>query len=82
MPIGFIVIINGRQLAMHEFNGIIQNKITIHPPKKTPGVDGFDLIIQKINMFKTIYANPNSSDLTNIVKDILWNRRIMYAEHS
>lgn len=73
--------IDGRQLLMHEFNGIVQNTITVHPPAKESDVDGFYLFIAKLNVLKTILEGRNPFDMGNLCKDILWNGRIKYSVH-
>lgn len=68
---------------MHEFKGVTENTITIHPPEKESGVDGFDLTIEKLNVLKTIQENRDPWDVENLDKDkdTLWNERIKYSEH-
>ena len=74
--------IDGEQLDMHEFNGVVQRKIIIHPPAKKSEADGFDLRIEKLNVLKIIQKGHNPLDTDNLIKDTLWNEQIKYSEQS
>jgi hypothetical protein len=76
------VIINGERLKIHEFNGITNNKITIHPPPKTTEANNFHLIIKKINVLKTLEQNLNPLDLNKLKIDPLLNISVEYTNHS
>jgi hypothetical protein len=76
------VIIDGRRLKIHEFNGVTNNKITIHPPPKTTEGNNFHLIIKKINVLKTLEQNLNPLDLNNLKKDPLLDISVEYRNHS
>jgi len=76
MYTGFIVKINGIQLASHEFIGGNRLTIEIKPPPQTPDTTEFDLFIGKINVFETMMQNFDP-----FILDPLLEAKIKYADH-
>lgn len=80
MYIGFVIKINEKQLALHEFTGVIRNTIIIHPPRKTPEVNDFHLTIAKRNVLKTVMQKLDPYEY--LIEETLLDTRIQYANHS
>ncbi len=71
--------VNERQLAMHEFIGVIRNTIKIRPPPKTRGENDFRLTILKRNVWRTILDGLNPYE--KLVQEVLLDTKITYGDH-